>query len=545
MRTLRYATALLLAATASVSFAQTARDPAASAIKPETVKAHVTFLADDLLQGRDTGTAGYDIAARYVATQFEMLGLKPAVNGDWYQQVRFRSTRPMAATPPAMTIGGTSFASGQDLVVQLPAGAAVTRAPADAVFVGHGIVSPKHNIDDYAGLDVKGKTVVMFVGMPASIPAADRPSVQQGRAMGAMARGATGVVLLFDASITKQYPWTMIRDQIGGEGIELATAGEEGPAPQMPVTYIGGEGAGKALFAGAARDYASVLAAADKGETIKGFALAQKVGVTGGTERREFDSPNVIGMIPGSDPALKGEAVLLMAHLDHVGVKPGTEGDDKIFNGAMDNAAGVASMLEVARAFQMSGKAPRRTILFAAVTGEEHGLLGSQHLAKNHVIDGQRVVSVVNLDMPVLLYDFTDVVAFGAEHSTMGPVVAKAAATEGVKLSPDPMPEENLFMRSDHYSFVQAGVPSVFLVTGFANGGEKVFRDFLATHYHKPSDQVDLPFNWGAAAKFARVNYAIAREMADTNEAPRWYGDSPFAKTAPGRPTATRPASAN
>ncbi|MEZ0497352.1 M20/M25/M40 family metallo-hydrolase [Sphingomonas sp. IW22] len=219
----------------------------------------------------------------------------------------------------------------------------------------------------------------------------------------------------------------------------------------------------------------------------------------------------------------------MVVHLDHVGTGGHAKGDDKVFNGAMDNAAGVATMLEAARAFTQAGEKPKRTILFAAVTSEEDGLLGSQYLAK-HPLPGVKVTSVVNLDMPVLLYDFTDVVAFGAEHSTMGPIVAKATSDMGIKLSPDPMPEENLFTRSDHYRFVTEGVPSVFLVTGFANGGEKAFKDFLATNYHKPSDEVSLPFNWGAGAKFAKVNYNIARALADAPTAPVWYDDSEFGK---------------
>jgi Zn-dependent M28 family amino/carboxypeptidase len=234
-----------------------------------------------------------------------------------------------------------------------------------------------------------------------------------------------------------------------------------------------------------------------------------------------------------------------MAHLDHEGVDEKAEGADKIYNGAMDNAAGVATMLEVARAFASNGTKPKRTILFAAVTAEEDGLLGSDYLARHPLPGGGKVVSVVNLDMPVLLYDFTDVTAFGAEHSTMGPLVEAAAGKYGVKLSPDPMPEENLFVRSDHYSFVKQGVPSVFLVTGFANGGEKIFKDFLKTHYHKVSDQADLPFNWQAGAKFAQVNYAIAREIANAPEAPKWYADSPFGtQYAKNAPKAPRPATA-
>jgi Zn-dependent M28 family amino/carboxypeptidase len=235
----------------------------------------------------------------------------------------------------------------------------------------------------------------------------------------------------------------------------------------------------------------------------------------------------VIGMLPGSDPKLAGEYVLLMGHLDHTGVDPAKVGD-KIFNGAMDNASGIAAMLEAARALAASPTRPRRPILFAAVTAEERGLLGSDYLARHSVVPDGKVVSVVNLDMPILLYDFQDVIAFGAEHSTMGPAVARAAQKIGIALSPDPLPSEGLFTRSDHYSFVKQGVPSVFLMTGFKNGGDKIFADFLKTHYHKVSDQPSLPFNWEAAAKFAKINTLIAAEIANSDDSPKWYEGSFF-----------------
>jgi Zn-dependent M28 family amino/carboxypeptidase len=233
--------------------------------------------------------------------------------------------------------------------------------------------------------------------------------------------------------------------------------------------------------------------------------------------------------------------VLLMAHLDHEGVNPAREGEDKIYNGAMDNATGISTMLEVARAMAETGKRPRRSILFAAVTAEEKGLLGSQYLAKHPVVGNGKLVGVVNLDMPVLLYDFTDVIAFGAEHSTLGPIVKRAGAQMNVALAADPLPQENLFVRSDHYRFVQEGVPSVFLMTGFGNGGDKQFTGFLSTNYHKVSDDLKQPIDWQAGAKFAKINYLIAREIADADEAPRWYAKDFFGDTfAAGQPKAAR-----
>jgi Zn-dependent M28 family amino/carboxypeptidase len=275
------------------------------------------------------------------------------------------------------------------------------------------------------------------------------------------------------------------------------------------------------------------------GDVEKWFQLVP-VRLPNGRIERTYRSPNVIGIVPGSDPALKKEYVVISAHLDHVGMQ--RTGGDKIFNGAMDNASGVATMLEAARAFVASGKPPRRSIMFVAFAAEEQGLIGSNYLARNPLIGDGKIVANVNLDMPILLYDFQDVIAFGAERSTLGPIVAAAAAKVAITLSPDPMPHENMFVRSDHYSFVQAGVPSLMLDPGFKNGGEEAIRNFMRSHYHQVSDDISLPFDWNAAAKFAKLNYLIAREIADADEAPRWYAKDRYGdRYAKDAPKAARP----
>jgi len=253
-------------------------------------------------------------------------------------------------------------------------------------------------------------------------------------------------------------------------------------------------------------------------------------------EKEPFTSPNVVAIIPGSDPALRTEYVLLSAHLDHVGIRGEATGqrsvagaeNDRIFNGALDNATGIATLLEVARKFMEPGNRPKRSILIAAVTAEEDGLLGSKFLARNPVVQG-KIVANVNLDMPILTYAFRDVVAFGAEHSSLGHIVERAAGAMNVAVIPDPLPQERLFTRSDHYSFVQAGIPAIFLMTGFGGEGEQRFKNFLANEYHSPADDLSLPFDWRTGARFAELNYRIAREIANAPQAPRWYEGSDFA----------------
>jgi Zn-dependent M28 family amino/carboxypeptidase len=282
------------------------------------------------------------------------------------------------------------------------------------------------------------------------------------------------------------------------------------------------------IFAGAKKSLAEVLdEAARGGADPKGFALKTRAHIRSSSTASTVTSPNVAAILPGTDPELKDQYVVLSAHLDHIGIsdpKPGdTPETDRINNGALDNAAGISTMLEVARAFVESGDPPRRSIVFLASTGEEKGLLGADYYARHPTVPADKIVGNVDLDMPLLLYPFTDVIAFGANHSTLGPLVAKAVAPMGVTLSPDPMPEQGIFTRSDHYMFVKQGVPAVFLATGYANGGEKAWKTFLHGNYHHPGDDMSQPINWKAGARFAEANYRITRAMADRDVPPRWY----------------------
>ena len=520
---------LAFAAVAALTLPFAALAQPAPEFTPERFRAHVAFLADDLLEGRDAGTRGYDLAALYVATRFEALGLKPAADGGWYQQVPLVEYR-MDDAPAALTIAGTRFEHGKDVILGATPSEEALKLEAPVVFAGWGISAPAAGIDDYEGLDVRGKIVAVINGTPEGLPSDVAAHIMSNKRLMAEKHGAVGILTLRGTAEAERRPFERIARY--ADAPALTWVGKDGipfsPAPRVRLRATLDTPAAEALFAGAERSLASVLAEAAKGGKPKGFALAPRVKVEQKSRIERMTSPNVLGLLPGSDPALADEPVLLMAHLDHVG----TEGDgpDRIHNGAMDNATGIATLLEVARAMAESGQRPKRPILFAAVTAEEDGLLGAQYLAKNPVTASQ-IAAVVNLDMPVLLYDFQDVIAFGAEHSTMGAAVERAGKGMGVALAADPLPQEGLFTRSDHYRFVQEGVPAVFLMTGFSNGGEKQFTGFLSTHYHRPSDDLRLPIDWNAAAKFARINYEIAREIADARQAPRWYADSFFGRS--------------
>jgi Zn-dependent M28 family amino/carboxypeptidase len=297
--------------------------------------------------------------------------------------------------------------------------------------------------------------------------------------------------------------------------------------------------AAAALFENAPLDLATLLERDDNGEALSTFDLEGKIYMRQRSTFEAINSPNVVAMLPGSDPLLASEYVVYTAHLDHIGeLHPdGSEQgqSDLINNGALDNASGISVMLETARLFA-EGQAPRRSVLFIAVTAEEKGLVGSEYFAMNPTVPIDSIVSEVNLDMPVLLYDFADVIAFGAEHSSLGDTVRDAARSHDVELSPDPFPEQNIFVRSDHYRFVQQGIPSVFLVTGMKSldgsvDTQPIFEGFLKDHYHKPSDDLNLPIHYGAAAKFTRINAKVGELIANEPNRPEWHEGDFFGRT--------------
>ena len=491
---------------------------------PEAFRAHVAFLADDLLEGRRTGTRGFDIAARYVASQLEGLGLQPAAQGRWLQPVEF--VRYEASGTPRLTAGGHVYRHGEEMVLRVRPDPAPLALEAPLVFAGYGLDLPERGFDDYAGLDVGGRIVVVLSGTPDGTPSDVAAHLNAEKAAMAARRGAAGLVVVRAGSAAESTPWSRyvaIADRPGTTWIGADGRPFVGNALRFTAT-IDGEAAA-ALFEDAPRSLAEILASPDR---PRGFVLAHSARVEHEAPRTtRFTSPNVVGVLPGSDPALAGEYVLMMAHLDGLGIDEEGDGEDRIRNGAMDNATGVATLIEVARQMSLPGNRPRRPVLFAAVTAEEIGLLGAEYLARHPVADG-RIVGVVNLDMPILTYGFQDVIAFGAEHSTLGPIVERAAGRMNVAVSPDPLPQEGLFTRSDHYKFVREGVPAVFLMTGFAGDGRERFTGFLRDTYHKANDDLSQPFDWQAGARFARLNYLIAREIADAPQAPLWYADSFF-----------------
>lgn len=521
---------------ASAAGAQTPTDPVFS---PESFKSHVAFLADDLLQGRQPGTAGHEIAMRYVVSQFMAAGLAPAGdNGDWYQKVPLREAT-LVKGSGFITIGNKRRENGDGIFAGPSLLVAKQNHNADVVFAGHCLVEPSLNIDDFKGLDVKGKFVACLLGFPKGLPSETAAFLTDQRPRFIAQRGGIGLLSLWDSEQEKRLPFARVAATVDNPRMERLNP--DGSVYQFaPGLVTGGILSGAAieeLFAGAPRRFADVALAAATA-SVKGFALKQRVTVERETNWKTIESANVVGMVKGTDPGVAGEHVVLGAHLDHIGVGEPVDGD-AIYNGALDNGAGSATLIEVAKA--TAARPPRRSVLFISATAEEKGLLGAEYFAGNPTVPLSSIVSMIDLDMPVITYDFTDVVAYGAEHSSVATFVDAAARDMGVKLSPDPTPEETIFVRSDHYAFVQKGVPAIMLATGYGGEGAAAWGKFLSTNYHQPSDDMKLPIRWGQGARFAALNWRIMERIANATEVPRWYqGDFFGNRFAPNAPKVSR-----
>ena len=497
------------------------------------IKADMAYLASDTLKGREAGSPEYDMAANYVADRMKRIGLKPGGKNGYFQPVPLVAYRPRDEGTVVLT--GTDgkvvpFVFGTDYLTGDTPQRATLAVDAPLVFVGYGLVAPEHARNDYAGLDVKGKIVVALSGAPKFLQTEERAYYRSARVKlkAALDRGAVGFVSIGTRTGEKLYPFANSVRQYKSWGM---TWRQPDGKPFMPVTlpalaFVSVAGAPKLL---AARADAVLDAAETRTGAIKGFTLPLRLKAELHSQIKTAESKNIIGLLPGSDPKLRDEFVVLSGHLDHIGITPPIKGDakgDTINNGALDNASGVATTLEVARLLKSSP--PKRSVLFLIDTAEEKGLIGAEYFARNPSVPLSAITADVDLDMPILTYDFTDVTAFGADRSSIGPSVRRAAASMNVKLSPDPAPDEGIFTRSDHYRFVEQGVPAVFLTTGYANGGKAATEFFMRTNYHKPSDDLSQPIRYDAGAKFARLNTAITRELAD-GPRPAWNKGDFFA----------------
>ncbi|MGB5486456.1 MAG: M28 family metallopeptidase [Lysobacterales bacterium] len=511
------------------------------------LRAHIEFLADDLMRGRQPGSDGYNIAANYVSSQFRQMGLLPAGNdGGYFQQVPLRQAflEPGSAE---LVFSNGSINMPLVFVDQFYMGPALGRTSSELeaglVFAGYGIEAAELDHNDYSNLDVEGKVVVLFAGQPHDFPSEEGAHFASTteKTKAAVRHGAVGILIIHTPRASQRYQWDRVSSRVGMPSMGwINEQGEvHGEFEQIQADAMLRHMAAESFFENAPVDLKTLLERDDSGEALTTFDLEGKIRMRQRSTHEIISSPNVVAVLPGSDPLLANEYVVFTAHLDHIGELHSGSGEqpqnDLINNGALDNASGVSVMLETARLFN-EGQPPRRSILFVAVTAEEKGLVGSEYFAMNPTVPIDSIVGEVNLDMPLLLYEFADVIAFGAEHSSLGDTVREAAQSYATELSPDPFPEQNIFVRSDHYRFVQQGIPSVFLVTGMKSLGgsvdtQPIFEGFLQQHYHKPSDDLNLPINYKAAAKFTRINAKIGELLANDPDRPTWHEGDFFGRT--------------
>jgi hypothetical protein len=495
------------------------------------VRAHTTYLADDLLEGRATGTRGYDLAARYVASQFARAGLEPGADGGYLQPVKLiESTTDLAAGRLSVRHAGRDVALTpiNEVIVSIAAGRTEDSITAPAVFVGFGVHAPELGHDDFAGADLRGRIAVVLSGAPKHFPGTQRAhhSSSELKRELTVARGAVGFVTIHTPWDEARYPWAFVMSQARFPGMRLLDAGGNvvDAFPQLRAGAFVNRAAAEPLFAASGRTLADVFAQAEQGKA-QNFPLDAEISLSGKATVRTVDSANVLGWLPGSDPALANEPVVVTGHLDHLGIGPASSGDT-IFNGAMDNAVGIGIIIAAAERLA-AGPRPARPVLFAALTAEEKGLLGARHLAANPPARATRFAANVNIDMPLFPAPTRSLIAWGAEHSTLGPIAAAAAQRTGFTVTPDPMPEETIFVRSDQYRFVQSGVPALYLSTGQqpldpATDLAGLWGTHLRQRYHKPSDDLTQPVDWRSVGAFTHVTSEIIRDIANATPAPAW-----------------------
>jgi hypothetical protein len=524
---------MLFAALALVGTALAQTVKPEDSITPEGLRSHVRFLSDDLLEGRGTGTRGHEIAARYSAAQFEGMGLKPGgENGTYFQAVHLRQAifDTQQSTFSLLVNGnGEQLALEKDWYSPGDYLRTDTSAEGPVVYVGFGLTAPELKHDDYAGVDVKGKIVAYFPGAPASWESSLHAyySSTYLKAKTAAEHGAIGVIGMWSPTLERSFSWERA---VRNYKFPLFKIVDQNGRPNDSYEQIRGGVAvpltrAKQLLASANRDAEQLYKEADEGK-VQSFELPVTAKIHLLTQHKDSTSPNVVAVLPGSDPKLKNEYVVYSAHLDHLGISAPDKGDS-INNGAYDNASGSASLIEIARAFSHMKQAPKRSLIFLNVTGEEKGLLGAYYYSLNPTVAKDSIVADINMDELASLFPLKDVVGLGVEHSTLQNDLKAVAQQLGFEVSPDPFPDENDFIRSDQFPFVRTGVPSLYVTPGMKStepkvDGKAIYMNWLQNIYHTPHDEITLPFDWASNARLAKLDFLIGQRVANAPERPTW-----------------------
>ncbi len=511
-----------------------------STVQRRNIRVHTRFLSDDIAEGRAPGGRGAEVAAKYIATQFELAGLTPVSGDSFFQMVPMIGSKASGQPKLELTAAGGSpvqFQYPGDFIGWPTSNRKEARlAGKELIFVGYGIRAPEMGWDDYKGQNLKDKVLLMLVNDP---PSSD-PAFFGGPALTyygrwtykfeeAARQGASGVLVIHNTEMAG-YPWQVVDSSWTGERFEL-------PAPSAQSTLFEGwiqQAKADELFKRKGLDFERAVQMAGKRDFAP-VALGMTVAAEFHSDTRRIDSPNVLGLLKGSDPALSKEAIVITTHYDHLGVGKEVDGD-KIYNGALDNASGTAGLIELARALAASSQHPRRSVIFAAVTGEEQGLLGSAYYASHPAWPLADTVANINVDAINVWGRTRDLVAMGAERSSLQTNVKEVAGRLGLGLSPDPEPEKGSFFRSDHFSLVKVGIPAVYVDYGLnfegkdANWGKELADDYLARRYHQPSDEFDPSWSFEGAEQMMEFVRMLTLSIGNAVERPEWKPGDPFGK---------------
>ena len=510
---------------------------ALTAVSSSEVKSVMSFLADDLLEGRQPGTRGFAIASKYIQTELLSIGLKPGVKGSYVQRVPLvKGVVNDRESEFILESGGTSdtFSYGKDFIMSPYMVEGRSFVTSSLVFAGFGVSAPELGYDDYKGMDVNGKIVVLLDQAPETFGNNERayfssPAIKYQEAV---KRGAIGVINLV---MSRRTSWeATVRRSAQGTFKWLDEKGHpnNGFESLKVIATLNPANAGK-LFNHSGTNIDAVYADIKAGKPHS-FPLKLSAQLSVSTSISQVESSNLIGVIPGSDPTLKGEYIVYVAHLDHFGIGNPVKGDS-IYNGAHDNASGVAILLAIARTFQSLPVAPKRSIVIAVVTGEESGLLGSDYFVSNPTVDGP-IVANLALDMPFFFHPISDVVPYGVQHSSLSKQVEEATKILNLKISTDPFPEQVVFVRSDHFSFIKKGIPALFIKSGFMTSqSDTVNRAksdvaWRTSTYHTPQDDMSQAFDFDAALTHVRLNFLIGLLVANEPMRPEWNKGDFFGK---------------
>lgn len=525
------------------------RKSTSARISESTLRAHVRFLSDDMFEGRGTGARGGEMAAKYIASQLEEIGLKGAGDGgSFFQQVALVGVKADPSTK--LIVSGRSdketFKFPDDFVAFTGAQTEHVDVDADLVFVGYGISAPEQRWNDYKGqpTDYRGKILVMLVNDPPATT--EEPALFGGKALTyygrwtykyeeAARRGAAGAILLHTDQ-SAGYPWSVVRTSNGSWRFDIART-ENDPTPYLQFRSWITDDAGKRLMKLAGQDLDALRTRAASRD-FQPVPLGIKAKLDLKSEVKRVSAPNVVAILPGSDPKLRDQYVVYSAHWDHLGIGAPNKNGDTIYNGAVDNATGVAAVLAIAEAFANLPPAqrPRRSSLFLFPTAEEQGLLGAEWYSQHPVVPLNKTAANVNLDSMNILGPTSDFIPLGAERSSLKAVVEAVAREKGLRVSADARPEQGSFFRSDHFPFAKVGVPSISLKEGNEyvghpkEWGEEQFRAYNTAHYHQPSDEIRDTWDYRGMIQETEIAMAIGRRIADMEAMPKFNPGDEFAR---------------